>query len=340
MTNADHVLQSRFRGALLGSAVADALAFPYKDYSRPFMQAVLGPLVADFSRHRSGFFPTGQYTDDTQMALAVVEALLECGDVKGQVIAERLVPLWRDHLIVDRSRACTEAMERIVHGEAIWSEAGLGPSCLEGGALSRVIPIGLWDHARTKSIAEDAHAALAVTHGDPRVSAAGAVLAAAIASNVVCGEFILGPFLDAVAGAAGRFHGELADAILDFPRVLSQTEFRAVETFNRFAAKAAGEAPCGFDEGIAPSALQTALIVLYRFLKDPFDYEKAVEATLRMGGELTTACALVGAISGALLGDEEVPETLAATVLDAATIRETSDRLFARWKERAAAKSP
>jgi ADP-ribosylglycohydrolase len=81
-------LQSRFRGAILGSAVGDALGFPYQDYSRSFMRSLLGSLTAGFSRHHSGFYPLGQYTDDTQMALAVGEAIIEAGGVSGQSMAE------------------------------------------------------------------------------------------------------------------------------------------------------------------------------------------------------------------------------------------------------------
>jgi len=327
-------LQSRFRGALLGCAVGDALGFPYQDYSRSFMRSLLDSLTAEFSRHQSGFYPLGQYTDDTQMAQAVGEAIIEAGGVSGQAIAEHLIPLWRDQLVVDRSASCTEAMERIVRGEVGWQQSGLPIGRVESGPLPRVLPVALWDHAHPERMAADVEAVVVITHRDPRAIAAAAAIGAAIAHNVTSNDLILGGFLDHVSQAAGRFYGDLAEAILDFPRLLSQTEYRAFEIIGAFAASASGERPPGFDEGVAENALHAVLAVLYYFLKNPFDFEKAVESSLRAGGDVDTASALLGALSGALLGVEAIPAPLASTVLDAAAIRDLADRLFARWRDR------
>jgi len=327
-------LQSRFRGALLGCAVGDALGFPYQDYSRSFMRSLLGPLTAGFTRHPSGFYPPGQYTDDTQMAQAVLEAILEAGAVEGQSIAEHLIPLWRDQLVVDRSAACTEAMERLVSGETVWKHSGLPLGRVENGPLPRALPMGLWDHAHPEELPGHVETAVVITHRDPRAIAAAAAIAAALAHNVVSDDLILGSFLDQAARAAGRFYGELAAEILDFPRLLSQSEYRTFEMVGAFAAGALGDRSPTFDEGVTENALHTALAALYYFLKNPFDFEKAVEPSLRAGGDVDTVAALVGALSGGLLGADAIPASLASSVLDGPGIVERADRLRVRWVER------
>lgn len=314
--------------------MGDALGFPYQDYSRSFMRSLLGPLTAGFARHHSGFYPLGQYTDDTQVAQAVAESVIEVGAVDGQAIAEHLIPLWRDQLVVDRSAACTEAIERLVRGETGWRESGLPQGRVESGPLARAVPVALFAHAHPESLPGEVEISAIITHHDPRAIAAAAAIAGALAHNVLANDLVLGAFLDQAAQAAGRFYGELAEEILDFPRLLSQTEFRAFETFAAFAASAVGERPAPFDEGVTENALHTALAVLYYFLKNPFDYEKAVESALRAGGDVDTSTALVGAVSGALLGVEAIPAALGSTVLDGQAILDRADRLLARWQER------
>jgi ADP-ribosylglycohydrolase len=334
MLPSDRKLQSRFRGALLGCAVGDGLGFPYQDYSRSFMRSLLGPLTASFARHHSGFYPIGQYTDDTQMAQAVAEAIIEAGAVDGQAIAEHLIPLWRDQLVVDRSAACTEAMERLVRGEVAWDQAGLPAGRVESGALPRALPVALWSHSNPESLPAEVETVCLITHRDPRAIAAAAAVAAGLAHNLVQSDLILGTFLDQAAQAAGRFYGELAEAILDFPRILSQTEYRAFESFGAFVAGAVGDRPPAFDEGVVENSLHTTLAALYYFLKNPFDFERAVESSLRAGGDVDTSCALIGALSGGLLGVEAIPAGLAGSVLDGGVILDRADRLLLRWRER------
>ncbi len=326
-------LRSRFRGALLGCAVGDALGFPYQDYSRSFMRSLLEPLTSGFVRHHSGFYPLGQYTDDTQEATAVVNSIIEAGGINGQIVAEHLIPLWRDQLVVDRSPSCTEAMDRLLKGEATWSRSGLPVGRVENCSLPRALPVGLWDHAHLDALPGDVEVTTLISHQDPRVVASAAAMAASVAYNVVADDLILGSFLDQAAGAAGRFYGALAEQILDFPNILSQREYRAFEWFGEFSAGALGEHPYPFDEGVAENALYTALAVLYFFLKNPFDFERAVESALRAGGDVDTTAALTGAISGGLLGSEAIPAQLANSVLDHSSIQDRADRLLLRWRE-------
>ena len=327
-------LRSRFRGALLGGAVGDALGFPYKDNSRPFLRSLSGRLTAAFTRHSSSFYPLGQVTEDTQTSEAVAEAIVEAGGVDGQAVADRLIPLWRDLLVVGGSRACGEAMDRLVRGRSTWEDAGHPVGRVEDCSLARAIPVGLWDHAHPDSLAEDVETAVSITHRDPRSLASAAAIAAAIGHNLCAEDLVLGVFLDRVASAAGRFSGDLAEAVLDFPRILSQSEGRATEIISRLAARAQGVDPIPPDEGVPESALPMTLAAIYYFLRGPFEIEKSVEGALRAGGDVPTLASLVGAMVGSLGGEEAVPEPLTSSVLGGAATADLADRLFARWMER------
>lgn len=78
----DPVVVHRACGAVLGAAVADALGAPFEfgdpaDYHRRFPSPVLGGIGELVGGGGFGWAP-GQFTDDTEMAVATAESLLAC----------------------------------------------------------------------------------------------------------------------------------------------------------------------------------------------------------------------------------------------------------------------
>jgi ADP-ribosylglycohydrolase len=319
-------LRSRFRGALLGGAVGDALAFPYQHYSRAFMRSLPRPLTREFATHHSGFFPAGQTSDDTQMMTAVVEAIIDETDITADAVVGRLLPLWRENLLVERDESSAEAMRRIVDGSAHWTESGLGPGRAEMAPLSRVVGLALWRHHDLDRLAEDVEAVTRITHTDPRVVACAAAAAAAIATNVESSQLVLGPFLDNVSRAAARFDAGLGEALLDLPRVLCMTEHRALR---HVEAIRPDESYPPDDEGLGLYCVPALWTALYYTLKSPYRWERGVESCLVAGGHIDTPALLAGAMIGALVGEHGVPKALADALLDATQIRDTADRLLA-----------
>ena len=68
------VLQDRFRAAVLGFAIGDALGFPFRGLPA---QALIRqqPSADDFASRPRGGFPRGQFSDDTQMMMAVADSV-------------------------------------------------------------------------------------------------------------------------------------------------------------------------------------------------------------------------------------------------------------------------
>jgi ADP-ribosylglycohydrolase len=324
-------LRSRFRGAVLGAAVADALAFPYQHYSRAFLRSLAQPLTADFAGHASLFYPRGQYTDETQSLLAAIHSIVESGGVSPEALAGRLITLWRDQLLIDPEPTTTRALEALAKGRADLAEAGLEPGSAEAHPAARAVAIGLWDHADPERLCADAAASTRLTHRDPRCAASAAAVAAAVACNIESDEILLGRFLDRTAGAAARFDAALAEAILDFPRVLSLSEDRALR---RFESLRPDDHHPPSAEGLGSYCLPVTLAALYYFLKSPYGYEGAVERCLRAGGDMGTAAFLAGAMSGALLGEAGIPERLAADLFNAREIGAAAAEIAARRWER------
>lgn len=324
-------LQSVFQGALLGLAVGDALAFPYKKRKRSFLKSVTRLSEKGFSRHEKGFFPNGQFTDDTQTAIATVLATTESGEVDPQVVVEHLIPLWRDQQIVDSSAVAGEVLDALAHGRAGPDSSGLPAGHLEGFGLATAVPVGLWFCDDAGTLVSQGGAVASITHQDQRVCAAAVGMSAAVSYAVEASDILLGALLDRVADASSQFDGELARCVLDFPRILSMTEYRALQELEKYVSKQTGEALNAFDGGVPDNALFLFLAALYYFLRSPFNFERVLTSSLHAGGEVTTLCALSGALSGAFLGVSVIPEIFREGVLDGERLIETIDDFHAAW---------
>ncbi|MGE3166650.1 MAG: ADP-ribosylglycohydrolase family protein [Planctomycetota bacterium] len=318
------LLRSRFRATLLGGAIGDALGFPFEGYSSSFMAALGNEATQQFVRHRSGYFPAGQYSDDTQLTLATVEALLEQRGFDGAAIARHFVPLWRDNLVVGRGRATSEAIDRLLNGTADWQTSGAEEGRAGNGAAMRAAPFGLLDFDDTERLIEHAVAASRITHKDPLAVAGAVAIAAAVAYNLTHRDVILGEFLDCVGGATRGVDARFANYVITMPRLLSLREEAAVDEIST----------TGLDgpyresgDGIAPFVVPSVLIALYHFLRTPHDFRATVRGCLYAGGDVDTTTALAGAVSGALNGEAALPQNLVESLQDAARIRDLADQL-------------
>src|SRR4051794_10772846 len=90
-------LKDRFQGCLLGCAVGDALGAPFEGlWPRSIPDETT--LLAGFAEFEG--YPGGQYTDDTQLSVATVRAILKAGDVVPAEIARAIARLWRTSAVV------------------------------------------------------------------------------------------------------------------------------------------------------------------------------------------------------------------------------------------------
>ncbi|MGH8975447.1 MAG: ADP-ribosylglycohydrolase family protein, partial [Acidimicrobiia bacterium] len=191
-STAGGVILDRYRGCLLGVALGDALGAPYEFSSPPF------EVVREF---RPGFFGTapGHPTDDSTLAVACAEALLEAGDPGAEEPAgfaagyvRRLVA-WATSDPPDIGIQTRRAVDAWRGGQPPPAdEAAQG-----NGSLMAVAPVGL-RFARDPETARATAAAFArLTH--PSVAAAGcnATYAGLVAAAVLGGGAGAGGDLDA-----------------------------------------------------------------------------------------------------------------------------------------------
>jgi ADP-ribosylglycohydrolase len=316
-------LQDRYRAAVLGFAIGDALGFPLRGLPPP-SSAQASILVDDFAPRPRGGFAKGQFSDDTQMMMAAAGAVARERRIDGKAVAEHLSSLWQEGTILQAPISATQAAHAILDGTP-WMSAGARLGVCDPSSLSRGVVAGLTSSASPARLAHDAHLLTVVTHKDPLCAAAVAALGRAIQLGLSGETRTPQQWCERVAGSAAAISESLGQEIFYLPRTLSWDSERALSLLRRV-----GVSPTQYDvgAGLPPHVTPVLLTALYAFLKQPSDFRAALALVLRCGGEVDVAAGVTGAILGASGGTDFIPTRLRKNVLYGQELLDTADSLF------------
>lgn len=272
----------RALGAVIGSAVGDALGAPFEfgpegAFSARFPEPGHGGEMCG-----GGGWDPGEATDDTQMAVLVGESLVECGGLELPDVFRRF-----------RRWAAAEPKDIGLQTEAVlgsgdpWDTAAalhfqVSQRAAGNGSLMRTAPSAVYFAAQGRDATMDAARRLAaLTHGD-RAAWEGTAVLHELIRVALAGD----DPLDAVPAALTAIH---PDHRRRYATVLAPdwhpdqaTEFNGAVW------------PC---LGSAVWALRTTT-----------SYETAVRAAIDLGGDTDTVAAVTGALAGAVHGIAAVPQ--------------------------------
>ena len=171
--------QNAFEGTILGLAIGDALGFPAEFRRRAQILEAFGPEgIRGFVAVHDSLWPSppmilgkhhppGTFSDDTQMSLAVAEALIEASgkglDALMEAMAARFVE-WSRSSNNDRApgSTCMAGCDNLT-AAVPWREAGVLESKGCGSAM-RVASIGLFFWRDHRKLLEVARASSLLTH--------------------------------------------------------------------------------------------------------------------------------------------------------------------------------
>lgn len=269
------------RDSLAGLSVGDALGSQF---------FVPGRSPADLTVGRLPPMPW-QWTDDTEMACSVVDALAAAGQVD------------RDRLAVAFAERCEPyrgygpgavTILRLIRTGTPWPVAAAsafeGQGSCGNGAAMRVAPLGAYFADSISRAAAQARAAAEVTHAHPE-GIAGAV-AVAVAAALAARARLDGYRLDAARLLAG------AAAALDPAGEVHRGVRRAVELLDRPVAGAADV----LGNGSRVTAQDTVAFTLWVAAVHLDDYQAAIRACVEAGGDVDTTAAIAGGVVAAYTG--------------------------------------
>lgn len=295
----------RYRGSILGLAIGDAIGHPTE-----FVGSVRAIRERWGERGVTGFEPSGRhpagtFTDDTQMTIAVLRALVRAGhgalDDLMTTLGEEFVA-WSRSPENDRAPGgtCLSGCRALERG-APWREAGVRDSkgC---GAAMRAAPVGLFFADDVDALVRVAAAQSALTHRHPTGIASSVAAAAPVAHVMRTGTLdgVLAFTRDCVArldtallvevGCAP----ELAESIgtREMLAALDKTEAHK-DTESDDVCKLLGGAWIG-EEAVATA--------LWCVLRANGDFREAVLRGANSSGDSDSIACIAGSIAGALVG--------------------------------------
>lgn len=317
------VLQDRFRAAVLGFAIGDALGFPLRGLPAPALMRHQ-PSADDFASRPRGGFPRGQFSDDTQMMMAVADSVVREKRIDGRTAAQHLSWLWQEGTVLQPPPSATQAAEALLSGTP-WMSAGAPLGVCDPSSLSRGVVVGLSSEPTPTRLAHDAQVLTVMTHKDPLCSAAVAAFACAVQLGLSGENMSAEDFCEHVSKAAATHSSTLADELFYLPRALAWEPDKAMLALRRV-----GVPPSHYDFelGVPAHVTPVLLTALYCFLKAPTDFRQAAQLALRSGGEVDVTVGITAAVAGAHLGTEAIPQRLRRNVMYAEALIEVADKLF------------
>jgi poly(ADP-ribose) glycohydrolase ARH3 len=281
--------RDRFRGALLGCFVGDALG-------RPFEGASPGDARLQKNLEARLVHPgTWMYTDDTEMMIGVAEALVRRGGFDAEEVLRSMAAGYdpargygKGMKLAFAALANGVSPERVAF--SAWPEGSTG-----NGAAVRVVALACLHHDEPDLLERLADQAAAITHAHP-VGRSGCVLQALALAAALKLEPTSGldrqAFLDDLARRFAFRHAGLAGKLAAMkPLVANPPQPREVVPVL----------------GNGVSAEESVPLALFAFVTGYPSFEEVVTRAIKYGGDTDTIGAMAGALIGAATGAAAIP---------------------------------
>lgn len=276
-----HQLRDRYRGALVGLAVGDALGTTLEFTG-------VGPHgLTDMVGGGPFDLPVGGWTDDTSMALCLAQSLMVCNgfDAKDQIT--NYVRWYREGYLSSTDR-CFDIGNTVRSALNEFAQTGepfagpTGPYTAGNGSLMRLAPIPLYYASDDAQLAHYARESSRVTHGAPAAIDACVVMALMMATGLRGGT-------KADIIPAGERYAQNNSIQADIAKVM-QGSYRKQPPFIQ-------------GTGYVVKSFEAALWAFHHF----DDFKTGALAAVNLGQDADTTGAIYGQLAGAVWGESQIP---------------------------------
>jgi len=293
-------LRDRCKGVLYGQAVGDALGLGTEFMSRAQVVAHYPHGLNHYHQiiqdgHRSQW-ASGDWTDDTDQMLCILDSLIAEKKLVPQDIAHRIYT-WAANGGVDVGQLVAAVVyspnylddPRAV-AQAVWESKGR--QVAPNGAVMRTSVLGVWDYPNVSQVKANAEQVCQLTHADPRC--VGSCVAVCVAINLLLqGVTDFDELFTQVSAASAGYDDRLQE-YLDWARTADLQVF-------------------DLDEGLNPGEPNRigytlkALGAGFWALKNARSFQAGLLPLIHEGGDADTNGAVAGALLGAKFGLAGIP---------------------------------
>lgn len=297
---------------LTGLAIGDALGMPFETESP--LSTHLSSWGGEYQSSAFHHLKPGQFTDDTQMSLALADAILEKKFYEPSIAAKKYLAWFTSGDCRGIGNNTRLAMQNLAQGKE-WSASGIEQAQGNGTAM-RAAPIGAHQNRGTERLRAAAHWAridAAITHKSDEAKEGSAAMAVAVSHLCSGGRKtdLLTTVLQQIEKTRLRF------AIEDVYRAI-----RRGDTIGEFL-----KTREWLLAGVSPHVVQSVPAAFTVFLYSE-NFSDTVMNAIRMGGDTDSVAAMAGALAGSHYGIEGIPQSLLAPLERAADIRAIEMKLL------------
>jgi poly(ADP-ribose) glycohydrolase ARH3 len=280
-------LKQKFLGCLIGAALGDAVGAFWEGRRMAAEEEI---------KQIAGTQDTLRYTDDTHMTIGVAESLIENRGFNGDHMAERFADNYFQEPWRGYGPGPPRVFQLLRNGEA-WDKAAshIYPGGSFGnGAAMRVAPVGLLFRNNPAKLREVAYQSSLITHSHVLGMEGAAQQARAVALAVAESpdkKLDVQSFISSLLDFTDE--DVYCSPIMKFAALLQHPDDRQAVVR-------------GLGHGI--EAFNSVPTAIFSFLAHPGDFASTIVYAISLGGDTDTIASMAGAISGAYLGIEAIPQ--------------------------------
>jgi len=281
---------------LTGLAIGDALGMPFETH--PHTSEALLQWDGSFQSGATTIFQPqrkpGEWTDDTKMAIALAESLLESACYNPVLAVANYSDWYRTGDLRGIGKATREAMDRVILGHH-WNSSGVIHAQGNGPSM-RIAPMGVFYRHSLLAVAEMTRVDAWITHRSQEAqegAVAVAMAVALLAEGTVKKQELIKPILNLLQGGSDGF--------------TTLTEARLIE-LDKFLAEGPSFAQSFrylIEKGTKAVTDQTVPAAFLCFMATD-TFKGAVDMAVRAGGDTDTVGAITGALAGTYYGKEQL----------------------------------
>ena len=306
--------KDKVKGSIYGTIIGDAMGLPIEGLPIEKIKRIFGT-VDDYvdNLHRRGYqMPAGSYSDDGELALEIINSVVDRGYIDPYDISKRFGEIGKqidDDFDKNIGYGYMALMAfRKLYAGVNWRFTGNDSTGC--GAAMRVAPVS----AQAKDLEEDLIKQAKITHKNNLAIAGSLAIGYAIqkAYDLKPG-FDKQKYLDEIIEKIKPISLELATELQYLNQMIDQDPAEALEQLplTRDVKKRKGKGTLG-----------TIPCALYSFLHSPDDFEKTLITSINHSGDSDSIGAMACAISGAYNGFEKVPSRFVNGLHDLDYIKE------------------
>lgn len=304
--------KDKIKGVFYGQAIGDALGLGAEFLSKKQIAAYYPNGLRDYSQivqdaHRSRW-RKGDWTDDTDQFLCVVDSILQAKKVDEVAFAEKLFACYNDSPMgIGQTVYKVVTMPQFIQfphkaAEVVWKMSGRKAAA--NGAIMRTSMLGAYAYWDVEKVIANTERIARVTHWDPRCVGSSVIVTYAI-SRIIHQNIYATP--EEIMAIGERYD----------KRIRPYIELALNKDIGALALDA--QPSIGY-------TLKAMAAGLWAYFHAP-DFETGILKVIHEGGDADTNACIAGSLLGAKFGFEGIPQQL----VDGLLRRDVLEELFLRF---------